>query len=402
MPMATLVVTSRPITSLSHGYDLRVYSLCKTLDEEMHLVAVPLGDHGAFEHNIDASSVFESVRVLEPLERKSPRWRRLLRLSEADFLRLAYPDWFSRVSAQLRHVAGATGCRRAIVFGSELAGLATQLGMNAVLYDVCDSIALTYRRELAARAGRLGWRRHAAERLRVWRWQRAEAAIVRGSSRVTAINEADARELRRLSRAEPSRVQVVPNGVGEMFLREHDATAATRRGVAFWGNLAFAPNRDAMSFFIEAIYLPFLQRHGVEVCIIGKDAQPWLRDLAARDPQIKLLGYVADLPQAATAYPVMVNPMRIGSGMKNKVLEAFGAGLAVVSTRLGIEALPESVAGVHYLQAEEASAFADAVLELLNDAARRKQLSANARQLVVSRYRWEAVGKRWNDLVAQV
>lgn len=400
--MATLVVTSRPITSLAHGYDLRVYSLCKTLADEMHLVAVPLGDHGAFEETVDASSVFDSVRVLEPLERRTPRWRRLLRTSEADFLRLAYPAWFERVSVQLRQVAQATGCRRAIVFGSELAGLLEQLGMSAILYDVCDSFALSCRRELAVRGGHLGWRRRAAERLRVWRWQRAEAAIVRASSRVTAINEADACELRRLSKASPSRVHVIPNGIGEGFLRPHSAAAEVRRGVAFWGNLAFAPNRDAVSFFINSIYVPILRRHRIEVCIIGKDAQPWLRDLAESDPQVKLLGYVADLPKAAEVYPVMINPMRIGSGMKNKVLEAFGTGLAVVSTGLGIEAFPESVAGVHYLQADEPAAFASAVLELLNDETRRRQLAANARELVNSRYRWETVGERWNRLVEQI
>jgi glycosyltransferase involved in cell wall biosynthesis len=400
--MATLVVTSRPITSLAHGYDLRVYSLCRALADEMHLVAVPLGDHGAFEQTVDAHSVFDSVCVLEPFNGEAPSWRRLLRTSEADFLRLAYPAWFERTMAQLRQIALATGCRRAIFFGPELAGVAERLEMDAILYDVCDSFALRCRRELAVHRSQLGWRRRAVERLRVWRWQRAEAAIVRGSARVTAINEADACELRRLSKAAPSRVQVIPNGIGESFLRPREAAGQPRRGVAFWGNLAFAPNRDAMSFFIDSIYVPILQRHGVEVCIIGKDAQPWLRDLAARDPQVRLLGYVADLPQAATAYPVMVNPMRIGSGMKNKVLEAFGAGLAVVSTGLGIEAFPESVSGVHYLRADEPTAFAAAVLELLDDETRRRQLAANARELVTARYRWETVGERWNRLVEQI
>jgi glycosyltransferase involved in cell wall biosynthesis len=99
-------------------------------------------------------------------------------------------------------------------------------------------------------------------------------------------------------------------------------------------------------------------------------------------------------------YPVMVNPMRIGSGMKNKVLEAFGIGLAVVSTRLGMESVPEARDGEHYLEAEDAAAFARQVLAAIDAQPGLEVLRQRAQQLVRERYLWSAVGRRWRQLLA--
>jgi glycosyltransferase involved in cell wall biosynthesis len=96
----------------------------------------------------------------------------------------------------------------------------------------------------------------------------------------------------------------------------------------------------------------------------------------------------------------MINPMRTGSGLKNKVLEAFGMGIVVVSTRLGVEAIPEVRDGESLMTAEGPGAFADAIRTVLKDPELADELRAGAHALVERHYRWEAVGRRWADLFA--
>lgn len=90
--------------------------------------------------------------------------------------------------------------------------------------------------------------------------------------------------------------------------------------------------------------------------------------------------------------------MQTGSGLKNKVPEALGLGVAVVSTARGVEALPAARDGEHLVIAGDAAGFADAVLELLDDPASLLRLRANANALLHERYRWSVAGRPWRAL----
>ena len=83
-----------------------------------------------------------------------------------------------------------------------------------------------------------------------------------------------------------------------------------------------------------------------------------------------------------------VIPVRAGSGLQNKVLEAMAAGTPVVTTPRAAAAL-DAEPGEHLLVAEDAAGLAAAALDLLRDPARARVLARAARALVERRYRWE-------------
>jgi glycosyltransferase involved in cell wall biosynthesis len=87
---------------------------------------------------------------------------------------------------------------------------------------------------------------------------------------------------------------------------------------------------------------------------------------------------------------VYVVPLRIGGGTRLKIFEAMAMGKAVVSTTIGAEGLPVTN-GEHVLLADEPVTFARAVVRLVRDVGRRRQLEAAARALVVEKYDWSAV-----------
>jgi len=394
--MDVLVLVSRPIVSRQSGYDLRVANLCAHTPGSLHLVVAPLGPPDQGEQTLTVDGLFESINVLEPIYGSHKRARRHLRLTNDRVLELSFPRRYSVARDRLRAIAQSHQISRVVVFGSNLAELAATLHHPHVIVDVCDSVALTLRREIQFGADRRSWPRRWTARLELRRWRATEARLPHRFSQVTTISAPDTRELETLA-GPKSNVLTVPNGVEAAFL-DPVPERSQRWGVAFWGNLAFGPNDEALRFFLNDVYRPLLRPAGVEFCIVGPNAPRWLVDFAAADTGVVLPGYVPDLRASVTRYPVMVNPMLSGSGLKNKVLEAFALGIPVVSTPLGVEALPGVRDGIHVLEAEDGISFGNAVLDLLENERRRLALRAAANSLVSQYYRWEVIGASWRAL----
>jgi glycosyltransferase involved in cell wall biosynthesis len=90
--------------------------------------------------------------------------------------------------------------------------------------------------------------------------------------------------------------------------------------------------------------------------------------------------------------------MRMGGGIRLKLLEALAMQAAVVCTTMGAEGVPELRADEHLDLADTAQTFADAVISLLDDAARRARLGNAGRMLVARHYDWKALLPRLENL----
>jgi glycosyltransferase involved in cell wall biosynthesis len=149
------------------------------------------------------------------------------------------------------------------------------------------------------------------------------------------------------------------------------------------------PNEDGVLFFAREILPRIRQRiPDVTVSIVGRDPTPAVVRLGAGQG-IEVTGRVEDVRPHIAAAAVYIVPLRVGGGTRLKIFEAMSMGRPVVSTTVGAEGLPVRP-GEHVLIADEPQAFADAVAQLLGDAAAREQLGRRARDLVVARYDWSA------------
>jgi glycosyltransferase involved in cell wall biosynthesis len=148
--------------------------------------------------------------------------------------------------------------------------------------------------------------------------------------------------------------------------------------------------------------VPYLKPASIGWCVIGKDPAPYLVDASVLDKNLRVFGYVEDLCEVLVDYPIMVNPMRSGSGMKNKVLEAHAMGLAVVSSTLGMESINGAMSGSTYMTADTPRQFFDAVQGLLDDACHRAEIQRAAQNLVLEKYTWKTIDAQWVNLVGQV
>ncbi|MFP6664443.1 MAG: glycosyltransferase [Deltaproteobacteria bacterium] len=189
-----------------------------------------------------------------------------------------------------------------------------------------------------------------------------------------------------------SRLHVVPNGVDcESFFF---APAETPEPcILFVGFYRHEPNVEAALYFAQEV-LPRVREEIPEAKfrIVGAYPPAPILDLAAADPHVEVSGRVPETGPEYRAAPVFVAPVLRGSGTRLKILEAMASGTAVVSTTIGAEGLGADASAVAL--ADDAQAFADAVVGLLRDPVRRRAQVEAARRFVAANYDWPLLGQR--------
>jgi len=199
----------------------------------------------------------------------------------------------------------------------------------------------------------------------------------------SAVTDDDANMLARLiGRA---RVRVIPNGVDTDYFQPLGLQDEFP-SVVFEGNLSFAPSVDAIQYFHESIFPTILEQYPkTKLYLVGKDPLPAIKALAG--PQVVVTGFVDDVRPYLDRATVFVCPMRKGAGIKNKMLQAWAMGKAVVATRVATAGLA-AMENKNVLIANTAVKFAESVIRLFDTADLRMELGRHARQLVVERYSW--------------
>jgi sugar transferase (PEP-CTERM/EpsH1 system associated) len=250
------------------------------------------------------------------------------------------------------------------------------------------------------------WRRHAETRQgRFSRWLyesqhrrmlRYEASALGRFDGVLAVSAADRATFERLyPGALRAAAHVIPTGVDTAYFTPPAPQPIYQNGphsrrLVFTGSMDWLPNEDAMLFFCREA-LPLIQRAEPEaqLTIVGRAPTAAVKALANQHG-VTVTGSVDDVRPYLRDAAAYVVPLRIGGGTRLKIFEAMAAGKAVVSTSIGAEGLPVTN-GEHLLIADKPHELANAVVRLMRDENRRRELGDTARALVVERYDWAAV-----------
>jgi hypothetical protein len=161
--------------------------------------------------------------------------------------------------------------------------------------------------------------------------------------------------------------------------------------VLFFGNLAYPPNVSAVRLLAELWPDITARRPGTSVLVAGANPAAEVRATASRLGW-KLRAAFDDVVTLCRSARVAVAPLIHAAGIQNKVLEGAAAGVAQVAT-------PQAVAGFKPplpIRVAEGGAFADAVVDLLNDDRGRAREAAAAHDHVAAHY----VPAAWADWAA--
>lgn len=157
-------------------------------------------------------------------------------------------------------------------------------------------------------------------------------------TRLEAVTEEDACSISRV--APQADVRLLPNGCDHIERAAPFAGSVDGNHLLFVGNFAYAPNLDAARVLVTEV-LPAVasQLPDTRLTVVGANPPAWLARAAHSDSRITVTGWVPDLAACLDSADVVVCPLRIGGGVKVKVLEALQRAKAVVTTPVGAQGL---------------------------------------------------------------
>jgi len=174
----------------------------------------------------------------------------------------------------------------------------------------------------------------------------------------------------------------------------------TERKILYVGTLTWEANVDGLLWFFEKIW-PALKSDGdLSMDIIGKNPDPRLTKSVKGDTKVRFLGFVDDLEPYYRTSRVFVVPLRFGSGIKVKLLNAMYRGIPTVTTEIGTEGLDIEEAK-EIFQTSNPTLFAQHIKLLLNDREAWEKLSKASREKAKN-YTWKQLLKNHDGHLAEL
>jgi glycosyltransferase involved in cell wall biosynthesis len=248
----------------------------------------------------------------------------------------------------------------------------------------------------AATAAELaGWERgfrRLGRRMDAAAWRRYERRAFAAADAVVVFTDEDRARIG--ARARAARVERIGAGVD----LPPKAAPAVGQSVVFVGGFGHPPNVEAALRLGRAIF-PAVRQHvsGATLELVGADPPAEVRVLAGHG--VTVTGRVPDTQPYLEGAAVVAAPLRLGGGMRVKVLEALAAGKALVATPRAVAGL-DVTPGEHALVAASDAELAGGIVALLEDPERARRLGQSARDWAATHLSWERTLDRYDALYA--
>ena len=165
----------------------------------------------------------------------------------------------------------------------------------------------------------------------------------------------------------------------------------TEKALLYIGTLSWEANIDGLVWFCNEIWQSVKQQHpDIKLYIVGKKPDVRLKEIAANDNQIILTGFVEKVEPYFQKSRIFITPLRFGSGIKVKVVNALYRGIPCVTTSIGTEGLKVKDGEDIFIK-DNAAEYADAINTLLTDKNCWQRLSENSRAIATKYYTWKYV-----------
>ncbi len=223
------------------------------------------------------------------------------------------------------------------------------------------------------------------------RWRKYQSSVWHRFDRLQVFTQRDAEAVVALAPDLAAKVRVNPFGI--------DLPAPINRrleeegNVLFVGNFTHAPNVDAALWLGHEI-MPLLRAHcpGARLTLVGIYPPKAVQALACDD--IVVTGPVPKIEPYFERAAVVIAPLRIGGGMRMKVLQAMALGKAVVTTPRGADGLRIDGQSPPLIVAESAQEIASTLASLLDCSEARQSLGRRARAFVAEHFSAQAYARR--------
>lgn len=208
--------------------------------------------------------------------------------------------------------------------------------------------------------------------------------------KITFVSEKDMRFAIEHHFCSQEKCKLIPVGSDKQILSNME-NQSKRKNIIFVGKMSYAPNVEAVMWFVNEI-LPRIQARyeNVKFYIVGKEPLVKVQKLAKEN--VVVTGMVDSVKQYYEQADLVVLPLKNGGGVKVKLLEAIGYGKMVVSTSVGVEGTIYADGETITIADEEAD-FADKCIDCLATTDEAKKRMSEAYKIYCENYTWKKIGK---------
>ena len=179
-------------------------------------------------------------------------------------------------------------------------------------------------------------------------------------------------------------ILIIPNGVDHDFFKPRQEEK--QYDIVFTGNMSYPPNVNAVEYLAhEILPLVWKQLPDAKMYIAGATPDPKVKKVAC--DRIIVSGWLDDIRDAYARSRVFIAPMRIGTGLQNKLLEAMSMNLPAITTPLAnasLGAKPDE----EILVGNNAKELAQHIVTLLTDAEKATQIAQSGYSFTNRVYDW--------------
>ena len=190
-------------------------------------------------------------------------------------------------------------------------------------------------------------------------------------------------------------ITVVPNGVD----MEYYAATGSRKDfdLIFTGNMGYMPNVDAARYLVEDLYPSLRVKYpDIRIALCGANPSPKVLNLESK--HITVTGWVDDMREYYARARIFIAPMRMGTGLQNKLLEAMSMGIPCITSPLAATPL-KAENNRQIIVCNSTLGYVDAIDNLLKDKNYYDQIAENGHRFVQENYNWIHTTRILEDLI---
>ncbi|MBR5604077.1 MAG: glycosyltransferase [Bacteroidales bacterium] len=189
------------------------------------------------------------------------------------------------------------------------------------------------------------------------------------------------------------KILIVPNGVDHEYYSPKECEK--KYDIVFTGNMAYAPNVNAVEYLAYQI-MPIVWEKlpDTKLYVAGATPDPRVKKVAS--DKIIISGWIDDMRDAYAQSRIFIAPMRIGTGLQNKLLEAMSMRLPCITTNLANNSL-HAEEGKEILIGNNEQELAQHIITLLTNKDKADTLAQNGYDFVHRVYDWGMATKIMED-----
>ncbi len=263
--------------------------------------------------------------------------------------------------------------------------------LNKIILFPIDSFSLFTKRRIE---NELNFLKRIIYKIDYLKLRKLEISIYKKLKDVYFVADVDAKYINKID--SKIAAKFIPNGVDIDYFKKLNSQEEANT-IIFTGNMSYAPNKDACNFLIEDI-LPLVKTQipDIKLYLVGINADKEF--LRINNKNIVVKGYVEDIRTYIDKSSLYISPLRFGSGIKNKVLEALSMSKIVIGTDTSFDAIyiedKESCIKV----SQNPQEIANSIVKTLKHIEEYRHIETNARKIIEEKYSWDRISLQYGEL----